>query len=169
MAHKYDGLLQDVIEIPFGGVAASPLRPERRPLLHFSQGREQRAVQSLRAGCFRLGFDKELVALFPARAFRRDLVESLPDRLGVRAADPSLSLSFMGSPPLSPQNTLSIFREIRLAHCADHGVGSGLPAGPPSDRQPSSGDAPRGFRQRLPARCSFCCRKPFCGSSHRLV
>ena len=67
---SFDRLLQHVVEITLGGVAASPFRTERRPLLHISEGREQRSVQFLRAGPFRLGFDNELVVFFPDRAFR---------------------------------------------------------------------------------------------------
>jgi hypothetical protein len=77
-----DRLLQDVIEVPLGDVARSPLGTERRPLIHFSQSRKQGAVQFLRTGSFDLGFNDELVALFPERAFCGKFVESLQDRPG---------------------------------------------------------------------------------------
>ena len=83
----------DVVEKPFAGaVAGSPFRTERRPLLYLSQGREQHAVQFPRAGSFHLGFDKELMARFPDGALRRQLPESVPDRLGIGAVDACLEL-----------------------------------------------------------------------------
>ena len=47
-SRRSSSLLQDVVEEPFAGaVLRSPFPTERRSLLHFSQRREQRAVQFL--------------------------------------------------------------------------------------------------------------------------
>jgi hypothetical protein len=92
-------LLQDVIEVALGGAVASPFRTQGRPLPHFSQGGEQLAVQFLRASSFHLGFDDELVAIFPDRALRSELGKSLPDRACVRAVDVGLSLKVMLGAP----------------------------------------------------------------------
>jgi len=73
-----DGLLQDVIKETLGRLAGSPLGTERRPLLHFSQGGQQRAVQLSCVGSFHFGFDNELVARFLDGALRRQFRKSVP-------------------------------------------------------------------------------------------
>src|ERR1035437_1761546 len=109
-------LLQDVVEEPFGvAVLRSPFRTERRPLLYLSEGREQHAVQFPRAGSFHLGFDDELVAFFRGRAFRGELVESLPDRLGVRAVDACLELEFhLDHPSITASSGIVVARPTAM-------------------------------------------------------
>ena len=56
-------------------------------------GRSMNVVSDSRnSGSFRLGFDKELIALFPEGALGGALVESLSDRLSVQAVDPCVEL-----------------------------------------------------------------------------
>src|SRR5260370_720872 len=43
-------------------------------------------------GAYPSRLPQELIALFPDRAFRGELVESVPDRLGVRAVDSCVKL-----------------------------------------------------------------------------
>lgn len=63
-----DPFLQDVVEEPVGCAGGSRLSAERGSLIHSSQGREQRAVQFLRADSLHIGFGNELFTLFPDRA-----------------------------------------------------------------------------------------------------
>jgi len=70
-----DRLLQDVVKETLCRVARSPLRPERRPLLRFSQGGKKRAIQLSRARSFHLGFENELGACFPDGAPSRTVAQ----------------------------------------------------------------------------------------------
>ena len=84
---------QNVIEEPFAGVVLrSSFRTERRSLFHLPQGGKAAPVHFLRAGSFRLGFDKELVARFRDGALRRQLLKSVADGLGIGAVDACLEL-----------------------------------------------------------------------------
>ena len=94
-------LLQGVVEEPFAGaVVRSPFRTERRSLLHLSQGGKKRAIQPSCAGSFHLGFDNELVALFPDGTLRRQLPKGVPDRPGIRAVDACLEVEVHSGSPL---------------------------------------------------------------------
>ena len=93
----------DVVEEPFAGaVVRSPFRTERRSLLHFSQGGKKRAIQLSCASSLHLGLDKELIALFPDGALRRQLVKGVADRLSIRAVDSCLEIQFhLGRPVIT--------------------------------------------------------------------
>jgi hypothetical protein len=59
-----DRLLQDVIEISFGGGCRKSIPHGASFSSRLSQSGKQRAIQFLRAGSFRFGFDEALVARF---------------------------------------------------------------------------------------------------------